>query len=129
MPLLPYLILAGALSAAPQVGDTQEAAPPVQPPVADSTAPSSARLAAGQPIPPAELETLIDALVRQTMSISHIAGASVAIVQDDRVVLEKGYGWADLGVPGLLLDDAASLQRARELHLPDASAARDRHAR
>jgi CubicO group peptidase (beta-lactamase class C family) len=30
------------------------------------------------------------------MSTNHIVGASVAVVQDDRVVLVKGYGWANL---------------------------------
>jgi CubicO group peptidase (beta-lactamase class C family) len=96
MPLLPYLILAGTLSAAPQVGNTQEAAPLVQQPAGSTAATPGARLAADQPIPPAELETFVDAIVRQTMSTDHIVGASVAVVQDDRVVLEKGYGWADL---------------------------------
>jgi CubicO group peptidase (beta-lactamase class C family) len=91
MPLLPYVVLAGALGAAPQVGTTQEA-PLVQQPADNNAAAQGVR----PPIPPAELEAFVDALVRQAMSTSNIVGASVAVVQDDRVVLEKGYGWADL---------------------------------
>ena len=52
------------------------------------------RLAPGEPIPPVELEAMVDGLVRQAMTRDHIAGLTVAIVQDGKVVLKKGYGFA-----------------------------------
>ncbi|HEY2750846.1 serine hydrolase domain-containing protein [Phenylobacterium sp.] len=53
-------------------------------------------LSADQPIPPVALEALVDATVRQAMERDHIAGVTVAIVQDGNVVLKKGYGFADV---------------------------------
>src|SRR5438105_1206440 len=54
------------------------------------------RLAPGQPIPPAELEAYVDAVVEPAMDRDHIAGVVVSVVQDGQVVLKKGYGWADV---------------------------------
>jgi CubicO group peptidase (beta-lactamase class C family) len=65
-------------------------APPAPPP----PPPAKARLEPGTPIPPAELEALVDGAVRQAMAGSHVAGATVAVVQDGQVVLKKGYGLA-----------------------------------
>ena len=42
------------------------------------------------------LEAFVDGLVRDSLVQDHIAGATVAIVQDGRVVLKKGYGAASL---------------------------------
>ncbi|HZZ68230.1 MAG TPA: serine hydrolase domain-containing protein [Phenylobacterium sp.] len=53
-------------------------------------------LAPDQPIPPLALEALVDATVRQAMDRDHIAGVTVAVVQDGQVVLKKGYGFADV---------------------------------
>ena len=50
-----------------------------------------------QPIPPGELEAMVDATVRQAMERDHIAGVTVSVVQDGKVVLKKGYGFADVG--------------------------------
>jgi CubicO group peptidase (beta-lactamase class C family) len=47
-------------------------------------------------IPPAELEAFVDGVVQQAMAHEHIAGASVSIVQNGSVILQKGYGFADL---------------------------------
>ena len=44
----------------------------------------------------AALEAFVDGLVRDSLVQDHIAGATVAIVQDGRVVLKKGYGAASL---------------------------------
>lgn len=56
-----------------------------------------------RPSEPAKDTTLsaVDAYVRRQMERRHIAGVSVAVVQDGNVVLAKGYGLAsvELGVP------------------------------
>ncbi|HEY3948157.1 serine hydrolase domain-containing protein [Phenylobacterium sp.] len=49
-----------------------------------------------QDIPPVALAALVDATVRQAMERDHIAGVTVAVVQDGQVVLKKGYGFADV---------------------------------
>ncbi len=55
-----------------------------------------AKLSAGQAMPAAELEAFVDGLLRDAMAREHIAGATVAIVQNGQVVLKKGYGFASL---------------------------------
>lgn len=82
---------AGALQAGsgPPAREEQE-------PARGSVSPEGARLSPGEAIPPAELEAFADGVVRQVMSTDRIAGASLVVVQDDRIVLEKGYGFADL---------------------------------
>lgn len=65
-------------------------------PPTPSTAP---KLAPGTPIPPAELEPFVDGIVRAAMARDHLAGVTVAIVQDGAVVLKKGYGFAGPGRP------------------------------
>lgn len=57
---------------------------------------AGARLPAGQPLPPAELEAYVDGMVKEAMGRDHIAGVTVAVVQNGQVVLKKGYGFADL---------------------------------
>jgi CubicO group peptidase (beta-lactamase class C family) len=54
------------------------------------------RLLPSQPMPPAELEALVDGVVRQAIDQDHIAGVTVSVVQDGQVVLRKGYGFADV---------------------------------
>ncbi len=58
-----------------------------------------ARLTPAQPIPPEELDALVDGAVHQAMADDHIVGAAVSIVQDGRIVMERGYGAARLGPP------------------------------
>jgi CubicO group peptidase (beta-lactamase class C family) len=67
------------------------------PSVATPPASPAPRLSPDQSIPPGELEALVDATVRQAMEQDHIAGVSVSVVQDGKVVLKKGYGHADVG--------------------------------
>jgi CubicO group peptidase (beta-lactamase class C family) len=78
-----------AIAAAPA-----PAPPPPRPP-AGALAPT-ARLSAGQAIPPAELEAFADGLLKDAMSREHIAGATVSVVQNGQVILKKGYGFASL---------------------------------
>jgi CubicO group peptidase (beta-lactamase class C family) len=51
---------------------------------------------AATPITPADLESLIDPLVREQVERRRIAGAVVTVVKDDAVVLTKAYGLADI---------------------------------
>ena len=64
---------------------TPVVAPPLAPPVAGII-----------PLPPAELEAFVDGLMRRSMAADHIAGATIAVVQNGQVVLKKGYGVASL---------------------------------
>ncbi|WP_421738637.1 serine hydrolase domain-containing protein [Caulobacter sp.] len=48
------------------------------------------------PLPPAELEAFVDGLMRRGMAEDHIAGATIAVVQNGQVILKKGYGVASL---------------------------------
>ncbi|HEU4617487.1 MAG TPA: serine hydrolase domain-containing protein, partial [Gammaproteobacteria bacterium] len=68
------------------------------------------RLAPSEPIPPAELEAFLDATIGVAMDQFHIAGAAVSVVQDGRLVLEKGYGFASLDPPRRV-DPATTLFR------------------
>ena len=70
--------------------------PPTPPPQTTAFGP---RLAPGTPIPPAELEPFVDGVVRAAMGRDHIAGVTLAVVQDGEVVLKKGYGFAGPGRP------------------------------
>lgn len=40
----------------------------------------------------------LDAIVRQLMAQQHVVGASVLVARGDRILLHKGYGFADLGL-------------------------------
>ena len=71
---------------------------------------SGVKLAAGQPLPPAELDAFVDGLVRDAMAREHIAGVTVAVVQNSQVVLKKGYGFASLQ-PQRAVDPDRSLFR------------------
>ncbi|MFZ5719037.1 MAG: serine hydrolase domain-containing protein [Pseudomonadota bacterium] len=64
--------------------------------VAAGPAAAQARLSADQPIPHAELAAFVDGLVGPAIARDHIAGATVAIVQDGQVVFKRGYGMASL---------------------------------
>lgn len=49
------------------------------------------------PTDSAELEAFLDGVMAAHMSDKHIAGATVSVVRDGRVLLSKGYGFADVG--------------------------------
>jgi CubicO group peptidase (beta-lactamase class C family) len=48
------------------------------------------------PLPVADLESFVDGVVRDRMARDHIAGVTIAVVQNGQVVLKKGYGVASL---------------------------------
>jgi len=104
------LILAAILAAgAAADAATPTAQPAASPPHAPSaSAPPGARLQPGQPIPPDQLEALVDGIANTTMARAHIAGAAVAVVQNGQVVLKKGYGFAG---PGRAVDPDRTLFR------------------
>ncbi|KQZ18419.1 MULTISPECIES: serine hydrolase [Caulobacter] len=77
-----------ATAAAPPTAASPETAAP-----ALSPAPASSTVA---PLPPADLEAYVDGVVRDRMARDHIAGVTVAVVQNGQVVLKKGYGVASL---------------------------------
>ncbi len=45
---------------------------------------------------PAEVETFFDNYLTAQMTANHVAGATVAVVKDGRVLFTKGYGYADV---------------------------------
>lgn len=79
---------AAPANAAATAGPTAVAGLPV--------AASGARLARGEALPQAELEAFVDGVVRDAMSREHVAGVTVAVIQNGQIVLKKGYGYASL---------------------------------
>uniref|UniRef100_B0T4W2 Beta-lactamase n=1 Tax=Caulobacter sp. (strain K31) TaxID=366602 RepID=B0T4W2_CAUSK len=59
-------------------------------------APAPAVVANTAPLPVADLEAYVDGVVRDRMAREHIAGVTIAVVQNGQVVLKKGYGVASL---------------------------------
>ena len=46
----------------------------------------------------ADLSTAdLDAIVQRVIAQEHVVGASVLVARGDRILLHKGYGFADLG--------------------------------
>ncbi|MBA2682520.1 MAG: serine hydrolase [Ktedonobacteraceae bacterium] len=45
---------------------------------------------------PQELETFLDGVMSKQLADDHIPGATVSIVKDGHVLLDKGYGYADI---------------------------------
>jgi CubicO group peptidase (beta-lactamase class C family) len=43
-----------------------------------------------------KLRTLVDAVVGRSMAAYHLAGVTVSVVQGGRIVMSKGYGYADV---------------------------------
>jgi CubicO group peptidase (beta-lactamase class C family) len=83
--------------------------PPLAPPPPALPAPQiGARLQPGQAMTASDLEAFIDGQVAQAMSADHIAGVSVAVVQNGQLVMEKGYG---AGAAHRPMDPRATLVR------------------
>src|SRR5690242_18291204 len=45
---------------------------------------------------PQELEIFLDGVMTKQLIDNHIPGATISIVKDDRLLLDKGYGYADI---------------------------------
>jgi CubicO group peptidase (beta-lactamase class C family) len=83
----------------------------ILPTAAPAVAPRpGARLTPGEALPAPELEAYVDGLVKDAMDREHIAGVTVAIVQNGQVILKKGYGAASLS-PARKVDPDTTLFR------------------
>lgn len=60
-----------------------------------SPSPNQINLKTDGPSDPKEVEAFFDGIM-STLKLDHIAGATVAVVKDDHILLAKGYGYADL---------------------------------
>jgi CubicO group peptidase (beta-lactamase class C family) len=91
----PTLLAALALGApsGPAPAGAQPAPAVVASPVAPSTAPADGVLG---PTDPLELEAFLDGWFAAYLEKVPAAGATVAVVRDGKVLLAKGYGFADL---------------------------------
>jgi CubicO group peptidase (beta-lactamase class C family) len=91
--LLSFVLAALATSAAladiPQADPTKAA--PVSPPVAEPAPHGTA-----VPLTATDAAAFLDGLLPSSMAIGDIAGATVAIVKDDALLLTRGYGFADV---------------------------------
>ena len=47
----------------------------------------------------------LDAIAKKVIAQEHVVGASVLVVRGDRVLLHKGYGYADLGLEAPTKDE------------------------
>jgi CubicO group peptidase (beta-lactamase class C family) len=83
----PVATAAPAASIAPPTTTAADAVAPTPSPVLASPA---------APLPVADLEAYVDGVVRDRMAREHIAGVTIAVVQNGQVVLKKGYGVASL---------------------------------
>lgn len=79
-----------ATPAVPQKAQVQAAAP------VPATAPAPAAPQQGHDLTPADLGAFFDGIFPLQLERSDIAGASVLVMQNGNVLLEKGYGYADL---------------------------------
>ena len=107
---VPYTVLRPQARRAPPPAATAPAAPAAQP---------GAPAAAGAPViaPPSVLgpadpsvEAFVDGLARDAMASDHIAGMAVAVVQNGRVTLAKGYGFSEVAA-GRRVDGERTLFR------------------
>ncbi|HEY1897733.1 MAG TPA: serine hydrolase [Terracidiphilus sp.] len=79
--------------AAPQVTAPPTAAPvPTQP----ASPPIPANPTGAHPLTAPDLEAFFDGILPLQLERSDVAGASVLVMQDGNVLLEKGYGFADM---------------------------------
>src|SRR4029077_17080969 len=47
----------------------------------------------------------LDAIAKEVIAQEHVAGASVLVARGDRILLHKGYGFADLGLESPTKDE------------------------
>src|ERR1700678_1339726 len=88
------LLLAPALFAQAQVSPVPAGASAHAQPADVKT--EAAPFPAQHALEAADLEAFFDGIIPLQLERSDIAGASVLVMQNDHVLLEKGYGYADL---------------------------------
>ena len=101
----PRPVAAAPARIATPAATTALAARRTTPPTATPTTPAATAVAVAPPagvapLPAADLEAFVDGVVRNSMAADHIAGVTVAVVQNGQVVLKKGYGVASLNGGG-----------------------------
>ncbi|WP_037489364.1 serine hydrolase domain-containing protein [Sphingomonas phyllosphaerae] len=87
-----------ALLPALLVAATPAQRPPVAPPAAPAggAIPAPARPATTPPLTDADVGAWLDGFMPAALQAGKIAGAQVAVVKDGAILLEKGYGYADV---------------------------------
>jgi CubicO group peptidase (beta-lactamase class C family) len=90
---LGLLIAAAGPAQAPKADMPHTPAPPAQP--ADVKTPAATPTAA-HPLETADITAFFDGILPLQLERSDIAGASVLVMQNGNVLLEKGYGFADV---------------------------------
>lgn len=93
--ILPFALSTALAASAQSLQAPVAPAPAPQPPHADQqilpTVPPS-----GHALDPSDLQAFFDGIIPMQLERSDIAGASVLVMKDGNVLLEKGYGYADL---------------------------------
>ena len=95
---LPLGAIAAQLPAS-ALASAKRAAVAVQQPATRDTTPATAAAPAAEgrgPRDPAEVEAFLDGLMGAWMRDKHIAGVTVSVVRDGKLLLAKGYGFADV---------------------------------
>jgi CubicO group peptidase (beta-lactamase class C family) len=89
------IVLAATAAAQTPMSAVQkpQSAPPAQP--AESKTPPSVP-ATAHPLEQGDLEAFFDGILPMQLERSDIAGSSVLVMKDGKVLLQKGYGYADL---------------------------------
>lgn len=83
-------------AAAPVPPTSSAAIPPIATAGSDKT-PASAAVSIGHALDRADLEAWLDGMVPYALKAGDMAGAVVIVVKDGSVLLQKGYGYADVG--------------------------------
>lgn len=91
--VLPLLVLSAGVAAQTPVAPAPVPAPAGSTPTAATGVTTAPRHG---PSDPKEIEAFLDGLMSGQMKEKNVAGATVAVVRDGRVIFSKGYGWADL---------------------------------
>jgi CubicO group peptidase (beta-lactamase class C family) len=86
-----WLVSCSALAQAAGAASSQPAATPLSGGLPNGTTASN-----GQPLVRADLEAWLDGMVPYILKAGDIAGAVVVVIKDGSVLLEKGYGYADV---------------------------------
>ena len=96
MKMIRAIPLSAACMAAFLFSNAQAPTSPVNPPPAVPTATSDAKPPTpAHPLEKADVEAFFDGILPLQLERSDVAGATVMVMQDGNVLLEKGYGYAD----------------------------------
>jgi len=101
LPLLAVVAVAVFSPTGPAVAQATGGTPPtparsVAAPLAEANAAAPTAPAVRGPRDPAEVEAFLDGVLKVWMREKHIAGVTVSVVRDGKVLLAKGYGYADV---------------------------------